>query len=75
MSRHFALYQGTVNKKYKIEVTYKILGITIWKQFLCRQVSPEGSCHDITYDTVDEALGDIETLENTNKYKEILDES
>lgn len=70
MSKHYKLQQGT-SGWYKIHVTTKWFGYTVWTSMYCEQ--SEFSCHDISYAGKQDALDVIKKLELVEEYKDVVD--
>ena len=71
MSKHYKLQQGT-SGWYKIHVTTKWFGCTVWASMYCEQ--SKYGCHDVSWSGKQNALDAIKRLEHVEVYKDVVDE-
>ena len=71
MSTHYKIVQEEKVKMYKIHITTKIFGITIWTSFYCQQTS--AGCYDMSWVGKQDAIDYMDSLSYEPKYKDIGD--
>jgi inorganic pyrophosphatase len=71
MSKHYKLQKGT-SGLYKIHVTTKWFGYTVWTSMYC--YPSEYGCHDVSWTGKQDALDVIRRLQHKEVYKDVIDE-